>query len=143
MTNKTVKIWGGWGFKTTIVLTIDDDGFGVLDGNARRAFTCGQCHALAIALHRLTGLTIKGLGNPHDGQDEPNSPAHCVVWSPKLQAYVDIDGITGRFGWSCNRWRVLNRHLSEKTAEHMKHYLQPNISAALPFARTIIRDLGL
>jgi len=144
VTNKRLTIfyhsYFGFGGKTTIEVTIDDEGYGVLDYNARRAFCSGHCHSLAIALHQLAGLTIKGVGREDEG-DGPDSPAHCVVWSPKLRKYVDITGAAKR---PPNHWKVLNRNLSEDRArKYLKGYLRPNVQAALPFARTIIRDLGL
>jgi hypothetical protein len=143
VTNKQVKIWGGWGWKTTCTLTIDDQGFGVIDENARRAFMKGQCHALAIALHRLAGGTIKGVDFPY--ANAPLSPSHCVVYIPKLKAYVDIKGVSKRAPkLNHQKTKVCNRHITERTArEELVGYIKPNISAALPFARTIIRDLGL
>jgi hypothetical protein len=142
VTNKRVKIWGGWGWETTCTLTIDDQGFGVIDENARRAFMRGQCHALAIALHRLAGGTIKGIGNLWD---DPDSPSHCVVYYPKLRRYVDIKGASKSAPkLNHQKTKVCNRHITERTARgELVGYLEPNISAALPFARTIIRDLGL
>lgn len=142
MANKRVKIWGGPGWKTTCTLTIDDQGFGVIDENAQRAFMKGQCHALAIALHRLVGGTIKGVGDSWDPED---SPSHCVVYFPKLRRYVDINGASKRAPKLNNqKTTICNRNIDEGTAKNgLDGYLKPNISAALPFARTIIRDLGL
>ena len=144
MTNKRLTIFYnsffGFGMKTTIEVTIDDEGFGIVDDNARKAFRNGHCHSLAIALHQLAGLTIKGVGREDEG-DEPDSPAHCVVWSPKLRKYVDIKGAAKR---PPNHWKVLNRRIPEDYArKYLKGYLRPNVQVALPFARTIIRDLGL
>lgn len=47
--------------------------WGVLDDDAIRAFTCGQCHAMAQALHELTGGPLLGLF------DEAGQVEHIVV----------------------------------------------------------------
>ena len=136
MTRKTVTIT--WHRKVT--LTIDGDGFGVLDDQAKLAFTEGQCHALAIALNSLTGWTIKGLGNPY--YDSPRSPSHVVVYSSKLRLYVDIEGAWGRSGLRANSNKVVNRNVSTSLARCLDNYLKPNVQAAMPFAKSILRTLG-
>ncbi|WP_433860224.1 hypothetical protein [Streptomyces kronopolitis] len=75
---------------------------GRLDDAAREAFTTGQCHALALALHEVTGwpttalLTSDCFGNDSmcTGVDEDECPCrigHVVVTRPD-GAHVDITG---------------------------------------------------
>ena len=132
-----------YGRSVTIELAVDDAGYGVLNNTAITAFKRGQCHALALAIHELTGWPIKGLGR-YDKQDAPDSPAHCVVWCPKLKMYVDIDGKVSRNYYRNDRgWKVLNRNVSPSRAKTFKAYLKPNMRAARPFAKTILRDLKI
>jgi hypothetical protein len=143
MTFKTVKHYAGFGSTTQTTLTIDDDGFGVINEEARLAFYRGQCHALALALNSLTGWQIKGVSRAWRSTDD--APDHCVVWCLKLRAYVDIKGAHNRapkLNDSCKS-RVVNRRLSARKVPTLDGYLKPNVKAAMPFARTILRDLGL
>ena len=141
MKNIRVQHWAGWfGGTKTVTLAVDENGVGVIDETALRAFRCGQCHALALALHELTGWPIKGLGDP-GWDDTPNSPAHCVVWSPQHRAYIDIGGIVDR---RRNRnWKVINRNVTKKQVAKFRYYLRPNVEAARPFAKAVLRHLGV
>jgi hypothetical protein len=136
-----VTIWAdGWfGGKTRVAVTVDDDGFGVLDESAKRAFQSGHCHSLALAIHQITHWQIKGVGLESWG-DTPDSPSHCVVWSPELKRYVDVTGANRR---PDNKWRVLNKRISPVKAKFLGGYLNPNVKLAMPFARSVLRDLGL
>jgi hypothetical protein len=143
MKQVSVRHWGSWHRKIDAILTVDDDGYGVIDDVAVEAFRRGQCHALAIALHKLTGWTIKGLGR-RDEQDAPDSPAHCVVYCPALRTYVDIGGKVSRGYYNKNRgWKVLNRNVAPRQVRKFRLYLKPNVEAAIPFAKSILRDLGV
>ena len=48
---------GFFGGKITSTLLVDDEGFGIINYEAREVFTRGQCHALALAIHQLTGFS--------------------------------------------------------------------------------------
>jgi hypothetical protein len=129
--NKKVKTW--WGVYT---LTIDDQGFGVLNEEAEAVFTRGQCHALAIAINQLTGWPIKGVGYK---SDSPDSPSHCLNYCPDRKGYVDIKGLHKK---PTDNFKVVNRNISQETArKYLSGYLEPNVRAAIPFAKTILRDL--
>ena len=128
---KTVETQVGW-----CKLTIDDDGFGVLDSEAKRAFSKGQCHALAIAINKLTGWKIKGVGFSYD---TPDSPTHCCNYSPELKAYVDIDGLSKKAPVG----RVLNSNISPREAMgSLRGYLDPDVETAMPFARSVLRKIN-
>ena len=141
MKNVQVQHWIGFlGQTTTVILQVQDDGLGVIDKAALTAFRCGQCHALALAIHELTGWPIKGLGDPYN-EDTPDSPAHCVVWNPALRRYIDIGGIVDRR--KNRRYRVVNRNVSKRQLNHFRYYLKPDVEAARPFARAVLRQLGI
>jgi hypothetical protein len=135
----TVEYWGEWS-RDTRTLKVDDDGYGVLDKAASMAFRRGQCHALALAIHELTGWPIKGLGD----YDRPNSPAHCVVWCPKLRGYVDVRGrVSRKYFYRRNGWKVINRRVRPVEIESFEDYLKPNMEAARAFAKTVLRNLKI
>jgi hypothetical protein len=128
--------------QTTVTLTIDDEGLGVIDSEAKRAFTRGQCHALAVAINKLTGWTIKGVGRDFCG-DYSLSPCHCVVYASELKAYVDINGASKRVPRLNyhDTFRIVNRNISAKTirAEKLEGYIKPNVRAAMPFAKALVQ----
>jgi hypothetical protein len=62
---------------------------GVIDDDAVRAFTQGQCHALALALHERTGWPIRQLEN------DEGEPFHLYVETPDGRA-LDITGAHDR-----------------------------------------------
>ena len=78
---------------------------GRIDSNAKTAFTNGQCHSLAYAIHKLTGWPMVGLrGYEYDedggddwGRDYFDPGSHVVVESPK--GLLDIDGLGARERW--------------------------------------------
>lgn len=78
--------WGSWG---TVDLHLTDTGEGIIDEPARRCFTQGQCHSMALALHAATGwpLFIWCWAEDFD-MDEWT---HATVRHPE-GFYVDING---------------------------------------------------
>ena len=110
------------------------DGFGVIDDAAITVFSQGQCHSLALAIHKLTGWRIIGAGGP-----DPNSPWHCLVYHPTRKGYIDIKGFREHHG----QRRVVNKRLPLKTINKgMDKYLPLQVEDAIPFAKTVLRDLG-
>lgn len=61
---------------------------GLLDETAEYAFTHGQCHAMAIALHELTGYEIIGLG----GSPWLDGPGHFMVRA-EFGYCLDVEGL--------------------------------------------------
>jgi hypothetical protein len=142
MRKVSMKYWN-WGRKCETSVQISDDGLGVVDEEARKVFLRGQCHALALAIHELTGWTIKGLGGPYGG-DSPDSPAHCVVYCPALKSYVDITGRVSRNYWRNQRnWKVINRRVTPELAKNFRYYMKPDVVTARKFAKTILLGLGV
>ena len=135
MATENVKIWSFLGGTLSIALTIEE-GKGVIDYNARRAFHSGQCHALALAINKLTGWPIKGVGD--DDSDTADSPAHCLVYVPALRRYLDIDGLSTK---PPRGWRVLNRRVTERAVNKFRYYLEPNVRAAKPFAKVLVQQV--
>lgn len=135
----TVKLaWGG-----TEKVTIRD-GKGVIDEAASHAFTNGQCHAFAIAMHDLTGWPIIGIGGTEligiGGTEPEYSPGHFVVYDPNLDSFVDIDGpgAEKRFDW------IMRRRTEEFTREKAlkpEYYQKPNLKVAKAFAQTVLQEL--
>ncbi len=118
-------------------ITIDAEGK-VVDENAIRAFTNGQCHAFALAVHMLTGWEMKGLSR--HGEDK-NSPNHCVVVAPDGRL-LDIHGKKAAVNAQIMGWE--NQTPLTKTAikRGLRYYVKPDVKAALPFARTVLEQEG-
>ncbi|MFJ8301304.1 hypothetical protein ACIQ9R_36135 [Streptomyces sp. NPDC094447] len=122
---------------------------GRLDDTARRAFTEGQCHALALALHEVTGwpttalLTSECWGTDRmcgDESDEecPCRIGHIVVTRPD-GAHVDIAGAHApgavpqcegapALPMTEERWQAIRSTSAWRDAD-------------LPLARTFVRPL--
>ena len=127
-----------------VTLTVNDEGFGVLDDNALKAFTHGQCHSLALAINKLTGWPIKGASYNKEA-DPADSPAHVLIYSPKLRAYVDIRGVrktVGKKNYS-EGLKIVNRNIAPEGVSRLRGYLQPNLEAAMPFAKSLLKQIGV
>ena len=127
----TTYCWN-WGMKDAI--EVNDAG--VIDDNAKRAFMRGQCHALAIAIHRLTGALIVGIC---DSYDEEDSPGHCVV-ALNNGDYLDINGEGAFKKWSERYPCCKSVELKEEQAYKLRDYTEPIVKAAMPFARTLVEQ---
>jgi hypothetical protein len=143
MNKVTVEHYAGWFGTTEAELTIDDKGLGVIDEEAELVFTRGQCHSLAVAIHEETGWPIYGLYTKFDSGD--NSPSHCLVYSPTLNNFIDIKGPD-----AINRLNVFEPYKTatrkEVTVEDVNNfsgYLPLNVTAARPFAKTILQELNI
>lgn len=111
---------------------------GVIDEEAEKVFTRGQCHSLALALHRQTGWPIIGF---IDRYDDPEIPGHCVVYCPQLDEYVDICGIGALIRWQ-KRWDAKPIPLATEAVENgLKAYLPIQPEVAEPFAKTVLAKL--
>jgi hypothetical protein len=116
---------------------VDRDGK-VIDDNAVHAFTRGQCHAFALACHKLTGFEIKGLWA--HGR-EYGSPGHVVVEAPDKRL-LDITGHPVKY------MKTIGFHVGKvdsvpvEEVPHLQYYAKPNVGVALPFARTLLEREG-
>lgn len=133
----TVTIWS-WYDREKLYINPD----GIIDHNAIRAFTSGQCHALAIAIHRLSGKKW-GLFGLCDYQNEPSDPGHVVVKVPKTGAYLDINGPGVLARWRKKYGPITIHPLTEEQAKsQLLTYLKPCIKQAIPFAKTLMEKYG-
>ena len=117
-------------------LTIDAEGR-VVDENAVRAFTNGQCHAFALAVHELTEWEMCGLHWPHNS----GSPNHCVAITPEGKL-LDIHGLEAEANAEEIGWTGRTPLTKEQIVEGLEYYIKPDVEAALPFARTILAREG-
>jgi hypothetical protein len=134
------KIWGLFGDEVPIAVNIDDDGNGIVDGQAQRAFRNGQCHALALEIHKATNWPIIGVFAEDDvNTPYPESPSHCVVYDESIDAFVDIRGEFNPFGlpWSVARLAEMD----PKDIPKLAGYIKADLKAAKPFVRTVVGPL--
>jgi hypothetical protein len=127
---KNVKLWN-----ESVEVVLNKDGTGRLNHNASVVFTRGHCHSLALALHKLTGWPIFGVGYSWDSGE----PAHCVVYCPELDDYVDIDGpsVIKRFPGV-----KITGELTPLSIELFETYFRPDQELAVPFAKTVLNKLA-
>jgi hypothetical protein len=130
----TTHVWN-WGNRQKI--EIDDNGH--IDANAERAFTNGQCHALAIAIHDLTGWQLIALcqADPDDFEDRYDvldNSGHVVVRTPRGD-YLNIRGKDVLDRWSDSKPVEITRD----EACDMPRYMKPDLNAARVFAPVVLR----
>jgi hypothetical protein len=113
---------------------------GNIDRHAENAFSRGQCHALALALHRLMGWELYGLYTASERRSRRynGTPSHTVVRMPDGD-YLDIHG-----NGALDNWRVswpdaepIALTEAEVLAFEHRDYRKPNIKAAMPYAETL------
>ena len=117
---------------------------GVIDRDATRVFLSGQCHSLALALHRLTGWQIVGL---YGWDDEfPLTPGHVVVRDEQGE-YVDVEGrgaltrYEKRIARGLKRDKVQVRDIEPEEYDMLEGYFAAQPDLAMPFAKTVLRGL--
>jgi hypothetical protein len=111
---------------------------GNITKKAKEVFQCGQCHALALALHEEAGLPLVGLYNDSD----TDTPSHVVV---QVKGNVLLD-ITGLGPENTPLWRRCEpRPLTKQEVEQFAEldYLEPNKDVARPFAKTLLKKYGI
>ena len=106
-----------------------NNGKGVINRDAITAFTWGHCHSFAYKMHDMTGWPIIGVG------DDVNSPGHFLVYSPRIDDYVDIQG-----PGALKRWEFLAEDgIHEFTPDQKPvHYRPMNKDMAKPFVVTVL-----
>lgn len=137
MQRKRVGIWGAWGEGSSqATVRIDDNGLGVLDQGAHKAFTRGHCHSLALAINKLTGWKMIVIG------DSYNSPQHFLIHCPPLNDYIDIDGpgAIERFKFYADS---LTAEFDVKDIDKLEYYKKPDPEMAEPFALALLKKLGV
>lgn len=120
---------------------------GVIDGNAREAFKCGQCHALALALNERLGWELGGIGWECGcgdcGWDEECDfplPGHVVVRSPEGEL-LDIDGFGVESRWS-HDFEPVTPDVIQSWADEGKYH-EPQVDVAREFVPAVLREYGV
>lgn len=115
---------------------------GHIDSAAKYAFTRGQCHALALVLHRLTGWKLYGLYSEYEWTRKQagrkSTPGHVVVRTSEGK-YIDITGDDAVQSWY-TYWPDSTPHpVTEKEVLEFSNidYCKPDITAAVPYALTL------
>lgn len=116
---------------------------GRIDHKAEHAFTRGQCHALALALHRLTGWELYGLYDSDYDFECGETPAHVVVRMPNGD-YLDIEGNNALENWRESWPNSVPYAVTEAQVLDFENidYCAPAIDAAMPFAVTLFAKYG-
>jgi hypothetical protein len=114
------------GYNVQIPVKVSDRGR--IDDNARRVFKNGQCHALAFCIHKLTGWQTYGIPGFTRGV-----PTHVVVKVPD-RGFLDIEGLGAEKRWAADDIYAIDPSSLLK----IKRYMQPDIDAAMPFARRLV-----
>jgi hypothetical protein len=131
-------------FFDTGKINVDRDGK-LIDDNAVWAFTRGQCHAFALAVHKLTGFEVKGLWRESDVEGlsvvDEQSPGHVVAKAPDGRL-LDITGHPLKYMKTISFHVGAITTLDPKEVPHMIYYFKPNVTAAIPFARTLLEQEG-
>lgn len=114
---------------------------GTITDDVCHVFVSGQCHSLAIELHKLTKWPIFGLWNLND--NVLPGPAHCVVKSPK--GFLDINGL-GAVEKMQGAWKTTNVPVRKLTAKEIRDnldnwgYLKPVPAKVKPFAKSLLKE---
>lgn len=103
---------------------------GLLDEDARYAFTQGQCHALAMAVHEDTGWPIVAWSFWRYG----DVPDHYLVKTPDGQL-LDIKGTHDQGDLNGRTW--------ETDVETMRSFVVPGcyVEPNLPVAKTFVGEV--
>lgn len=112
---------------------------GVIDEEAKKVFTQGQCHALALALHESKGWVMVSffLGNENPEYD---SPGHVVVRSPKGEM-IDIQGIGADVRWGHRVAQKVEVTPDDIKTYTSKGYLAPNLPVAREFVEPLLKQV--
>lgn len=136
------------GFRTSGRVAIDAQGNGCLhdpQGNCYPepvdVFTHGQCHALARALHDLTGWQIVLLCyTPFEGPSTEYDWDHAVVRAPDGDL-IDIEGRGARERW-LPRGLTVERDVDREVIEQIGYSIpDDHDAAARAFANAVLAKL--
>lgn len=121
----TVSTWDSSGLPTTTVCGPE------LDRDAIRAFSTGQCHALALALHETTGWPLVAIGPVGERPDRAvacDGILHLAVVPPGAGEHEVVD-ILGRRTIDDDEWADYDRQLAVTQADLLA--FTPALVAAL------------
>jgi hypothetical protein len=101
-------------------------------------FTCGQCHALALAIHEKTGLPLAGIWR-HDYNPEHSTPCHVVVQHPK-GTLIDIQGPGAE-----DRWEGIVQSMDVEVVRDLSNrdYSTPRMDEAEPYANAVLKTYNI
>lgn len=121
---------------------------GVLDHAAKHAFSSGQCHALALAIHEHTGWEIVGL-RWDDPYFNGTIPDHVLVRDPDGHLF-DVNGYDvsaewmSRDDWGHSYWDVRPIDPDELIYRFpVEAYLEPDLDVAMHFAPLVLEEAGV
>lgn len=110
---------------------------GKIDSNAKWAFTAGQCHALALALHEQTGWQIVAIKGGVFG-----GIPHVVCRRSTDNQLVDITGVIDPEQWGEETIDLIPDDVLLKTPILRQcGYLEPDIKAARCFVKPLLSKL--
>ena len=108
------------------------------------AFTNGNCHSFALALHKLTGWPMFGL---YKDDEYPDIPHHIVVRTPR-GAFLDVQGRGANRRWQkygMFEYRPVRkghlRQMVQKWHDAGVGLIPSNVAGALPFAERLLSKL--
>ncbi len=136
MSKTSIKVWD---YGQTKKIKIHKNG--TINSNAIQAYKNGNCHSLAVALHKITGWPIYGFV---DQKNSITDPGHVVVRNPKNGGYLDIQGYGAATRWR-KRWGPITIHpLTAYQAEFMlDSYMKADCEKAMPFAAKLLEKIGV
>jgi hypothetical protein len=114
-----------WNFGIPMEMTLEA---GEVNSLASTVFMNGQCHSLALAIHRLTGWPMLGL------LDREKDIMHVIVQSP--QGYFDVNGVKPEL-WK-HPYEVVE--IRPEEVLNLEGYFKPQPRRAKSFAKTLLRQ---
>ncbi len=111
-----------------------------IDQEAVSEFTCGQCHALALAIHEKTGLPLAGIWRI--GWSGRVTPCHVVVMLPEDgdNNLLDIQGPHAEERWE---GEVRELAVEEVLDFQNRDYRAPEMGNAKRYAEAVLRTYGI
>ena len=134
--NKTINVqgWAFFGLTDYPVHVTPKRNLGVLDKDAIRAFSRGQCHSFAYQMNKETQWPMIGVG------DYGGSPNHLLVYVPHLDDYLDIRGL-GAMRRRPDAEEMVQELSSSMIEKGLEGYLPLNIYAAKPFVKSMLNRI--
>lgn len=107
---------------------------GVIDAAAHAAFSSGQCHALAVALHDQTGWPLRAI------EDDDTDIVHVYVETPDGAA-LDIAGVHRNRDEYVSAWGSYDEPIDREQLLDLVDsggWREPNLEAAASFVPTVL-----
>lgn len=110
---------------------------GVIDQQAVRVFTSGQCHALALEIHKRTGWELYGAFTEEE-LETGDTPGHTLVKAPDGE-FIDIEGIGAGERWQ--RKELVPVSEKDVLGFDKLNYLPPNREVAALFVDAVLTKI--